>query len=222
MAVLTAKTRAKIPTAKFALAGRRFPVHDKVHARVAKSYASRMVKRGQLSSAAAAKVNAAANRTLGRSGVAEGGLAGGGKMQCMACGGKKMGKGGRCMACGGRMKSMMGGGRMRLALGGLANFGKKAGAFFTKTPARSLGTGATLGMAGSGMTGSSKSPRKKMQMGGPSVNDSGRTKKRMRLKYATGGAVAAVEFEGVKGQKRLTGNANYGGFARFDGDGGAD
>jgi len=33
MAVLTAKTRKAIPTEEFALPGRRYPIHDEVHAR---------------------------------------------------------------------------------------------------------------------------------------------------------------------------------------------
>lgn len=66
MARLTAKTRSKIPTGKFALPGRRFPINDKTHARVAKSYASRMVKKGQLSGGQKATIDAKANRMLGK------------------------------------------------------------------------------------------------------------------------------------------------------------
>lgn len=66
MARLTAATRKKIPTGKFALPGRRFPIHDKQHAATAKSYASRMVKRGQLTSAQKATIDAKANRMLGK------------------------------------------------------------------------------------------------------------------------------------------------------------
>jgi hypothetical protein len=71
MAVLTAKKRAGLRTSTFALPGRRFPINDKVHARVAKSYASRMASRGQLSSSEKAKVDAKANRMLK---MADGGL----------------------------------------------------------------------------------------------------------------------------------------------------
>lgn len=39
MAKLTAKTRRAIPTGKFALAGRRFPINDVSHARAALSMA---------------------------------------------------------------------------------------------------------------------------------------------------------------------------------------
>jgi hypothetical protein len=156
MAVLTAKTRAKIPTKSFALPGRRFPVHDKIHARVAKSYASRMVKRGQLSAGQASQVNAAANRRLAM-------RIGGSVMNrtCAKCGGKMAAGGRTCSKCGGRMK-----------------------------------------LAGGGM------------------GDSGRTKPFKRMKLATGGVVAAQEYAGERGQSRLRGNADYGRFARFDGDGG--
>lgn len=66
MARLTAKTRSKIPTGKFALPGRRFPINDKQHAATAKSYASRMVKRGQLSGGQKAKIDAKANAMLAK------------------------------------------------------------------------------------------------------------------------------------------------------------
>ncbi len=66
MAVLTAEKRKGLRRSTFALPGRKFPIPDKVHARVAKSYASRMAKRGQLSSAQKAKVDAKANKMLGK------------------------------------------------------------------------------------------------------------------------------------------------------------
>ena len=40
MAVLTAKTRSKIPTGKFALPGRRYPIEDRAHAANARARAS--------------------------------------------------------------------------------------------------------------------------------------------------------------------------------------
>jgi len=40
MAVLTTKKRKAIPKSDFALPGRRYPIHDKIHARVALSYVS--------------------------------------------------------------------------------------------------------------------------------------------------------------------------------------
>jgi len=68
MAKLTAATRKKIPTSKFALPGeRKFPVQDKAHAANAKARATQMVAKGKLSSASKAKIDAKANRVLGKS-----------------------------------------------------------------------------------------------------------------------------------------------------------
>ena len=64
MAVLTEKARSKLRSSTFALPGRRFPINDKTHAAVAKSYASRMYARGQLSASEKAKVDAKANSKL--------------------------------------------------------------------------------------------------------------------------------------------------------------
>lgn len=69
MAKLTAKTRKEIPTKKFALPEKRkYPVEDKVHARVAKSYASKEEKAGKLSPADKARVDRAANKELKKKG----------------------------------------------------------------------------------------------------------------------------------------------------------
>ena len=65
MAKLTSKERNAIPTAKFALPGRRFPVEDRAHAANAKARATQGVKSGTLSPEAAARVRAKANRVLG-------------------------------------------------------------------------------------------------------------------------------------------------------------
>jgi len=65
MAKLTAATRNALPKATFALPGRRFPVPDKAHAAVAKSYASQMENKGTLSPAQAATVRRKANKVLG-------------------------------------------------------------------------------------------------------------------------------------------------------------
>jgi hypothetical protein len=66
MAELTAKTRNKIPTAKFGLPGsRKYPMPDPAHAVNAKSRATQMVNAGKLSPASAAKIRAKANRILG-------------------------------------------------------------------------------------------------------------------------------------------------------------
>lgn len=64
MAVLTTKARKGLRSSTFALPGRRFPINDKTHARVAKSYASRMHSRGQLSSSEKSKVDAKADKML--------------------------------------------------------------------------------------------------------------------------------------------------------------
>lgn len=73
---LTAAARNKLPSSTFALPGRRFPINDKNHARVAKSYASRMASRGQLSAAQKAAVFAKANAKLRGSGMRRGGRVG--------------------------------------------------------------------------------------------------------------------------------------------------
>lgn len=103
MARLTAKTRSKIPTGKFALAGRRFPIHDKQHAATAKSYASRMVKRGQLTPGQKSTIDAKANAMLGKRAGGRIGLAGGG------------------MGDSGRTRAKMRKDRMKLAYGGAAS-----------------------------------------------------------------------------------------------------
>jgi hypothetical protein len=65
MAKLTAAARKKIPSSKFGLpAERKYPVEDKVHARVAKSYASKEVKAGKLSPASKKKIDRKANLVL--------------------------------------------------------------------------------------------------------------------------------------------------------------
>ena len=62
---LTTVMRKAIPASKFALPGGRFPVPDKAHAAVAKSYASQMENKGTLSPAQAATVRRKANKVLG-------------------------------------------------------------------------------------------------------------------------------------------------------------
>lgn len=66
MAKLTTAARKKIPTSKFALPERRFPIHDPSHARNALARAAQGVKAGTLSAAEAAKVKRAANKVLGK------------------------------------------------------------------------------------------------------------------------------------------------------------
>jgi hypothetical protein len=64
MAKLTAKTRKAIPTAKFALPGRRYPVHDKPHAANAKARAKQQLDKGNLSQSQYKTVVAKANKVL--------------------------------------------------------------------------------------------------------------------------------------------------------------
>ena len=69
MATLTAKARKKIPSSKFALSGRRYPIENRRHAADAKARATEEVAAGKLSSADAATVRRKANRVLGESGA---------------------------------------------------------------------------------------------------------------------------------------------------------
>jgi len=65
MAKLKAARRNALPKSSFGLPkSRKYPMPDKVHARVAKSYASKELHRGKLSSGQAAKIRAKANRIL--------------------------------------------------------------------------------------------------------------------------------------------------------------
>lgn len=67
MAKLTAKKRNKIPDSKFALPGeRKYPIEDKSHAANAKARASQMEKKGKISSATKSKIDAKANKVLGK------------------------------------------------------------------------------------------------------------------------------------------------------------
>ena len=66
MAKLMAATRKALPSSEFALpAQRKYPVNDRTHAANAKARATQMVSKGKLSSGAAAKIRAKANRMLG-------------------------------------------------------------------------------------------------------------------------------------------------------------
>lgn len=67
MSKLKAKTRNKLPKSEFGLPGeRKYPVNDKAHAANAKARATQMVKKGKLSAAAKAKIDAKANKVLGK------------------------------------------------------------------------------------------------------------------------------------------------------------
>ena len=61
---MKARTRKSIPKSKFALGGRRFPVHDRKHAVNAKARATQQYKKGKLSKSSKDKVHAKANRVL--------------------------------------------------------------------------------------------------------------------------------------------------------------
>lgn len=66
MAKLKAETRNKLPSSTFGEPGsRKYPMPDKGHAANAKARATQMVEKGKLSSSAAARIRAKANRILG-------------------------------------------------------------------------------------------------------------------------------------------------------------
>lgn len=68
MAKLKAKTRNALPKSEFGMPGsRKYPMPDKSHAANAKARASQMVKKGKLSSASKAKIDAKANKVLRKS-----------------------------------------------------------------------------------------------------------------------------------------------------------
>ena len=67
MAKLTTKARKAIPKKEFGLPKeRKFPVNDRPHAANAKARATQMVKAGKLSASAKKKIDAKANRVLGK------------------------------------------------------------------------------------------------------------------------------------------------------------
>lgn len=67
MAKLTAAQRKKLPKSKFALPKEeKYPVNDKSHAKNAKARATQMVKKGKLSASSKAKIDAKANKVLGK------------------------------------------------------------------------------------------------------------------------------------------------------------
>jgi len=66
MAKLTTKARNALPDSKFAGPGRSYPVQDASHAANAKARASQQVKAGNLSPSSKAKVDAKANKVLGK------------------------------------------------------------------------------------------------------------------------------------------------------------
>ena len=67
MSKLTAKQRKAIPKSEFGLPKeRKYPMEDKSHARNAKARASQMEAKGKLSPSAKSKIDAKANKVLGK------------------------------------------------------------------------------------------------------------------------------------------------------------
>ena len=68
MAKLDAQKRKKIPKGEFGLPGKRaYPMEDKSHAKNANARASEMEHKGKLSMASKAKIDAKADKVLGKS-----------------------------------------------------------------------------------------------------------------------------------------------------------
>lgn len=71
MARLKAAQRNRLPASSFGEPGaRKYPMPDRSHAANAKARAAQQVKKGNLSKAAEAKIDAKANRMLGKRGMA--------------------------------------------------------------------------------------------------------------------------------------------------------
>lgn len=69
---LTAEQRNKLSSKTFGLPGsRKYPMEDKSHAANAKARASQQVKKGNLSKSSEEKIDAKANKVLGKSGDKE-------------------------------------------------------------------------------------------------------------------------------------------------------
>ena len=67
MSKLTTKARKAVPKAEFGLPGeRKYPMPDKAHAANAKARAAQQVKAGNLSPSSKAKIDAKANKVLGK------------------------------------------------------------------------------------------------------------------------------------------------------------
>lgn len=67
MAKLNAAKRKKIPKKEFGLPGeRKYPMEDKAHARNAKARASEMEHKGKLSKSSEKKIDAKADKVLGK------------------------------------------------------------------------------------------------------------------------------------------------------------
>lgn len=67
MAELTSKRRGKLATSTFGLPGeRKYPMPDKAHAANAKARASQQLHKGTLSASQKARIDAKADRVLGK------------------------------------------------------------------------------------------------------------------------------------------------------------
>lgn len=67
MAKLSASKRKKLPKSDFGMPGeKKYPMPDRSHAANAKARASQMVKKGKLSKSSEEKIDAKANRVLGK------------------------------------------------------------------------------------------------------------------------------------------------------------
>jgi hypothetical protein len=68
MAELKAKARNKLPKSEFGMPGeRKYPMPDKSHARNAKARASEMANKGKITESTKSKIDAKADRVLGKS-----------------------------------------------------------------------------------------------------------------------------------------------------------
>ena len=66
MSKLTSKERDKLPKDEFAGPGRSYPIPDKAHAVDAKARASQAVKAGRMSKTEEAKIDAKADKVIGK------------------------------------------------------------------------------------------------------------------------------------------------------------
>lgn len=66
MAKLTSKQRNKMPSSEFAGPDRSYPIPDKSHAQNAKARASEMEHKGKLSKSQEARIDAKADKKLGK------------------------------------------------------------------------------------------------------------------------------------------------------------
>lgn len=66
MAKLTVAERKKMPKKDFAGSGKSYPIENKAHAANAKARASQMEAKGKLSPSAKAKIDARADKVLGK------------------------------------------------------------------------------------------------------------------------------------------------------------